>query len=337
MNKSVSGKSYKWILLIHQLPPKPTNIRVKVWRRLQNIGAVPIKNSVYVLPFTKETYEDFQWLRQEIIAQKGEATIFKVDSIEGMSDQDIINQFQKIRDKDYDEIVSDTLELKKNIAGSIKKGMVSIIQKERYEIRLKKLKIRLNKVISVDYFQTPLREKAESAIVNCNATIESLKVSKGEKTITSKEIGPIKIYNKNEFQNKIWVTRKGLHIDRIASGWLIKRFIDKRAKFSFVREDAGVKTGIGFDIYNTEFSHRQEDCTFETLLKSFGLKDSALVHIAQIVHDIDLKDGKFGRKESEGINQIIIGLSKRVKNDRELLERGREIFDSLYQYYSSKK
>lgn len=337
MNKSVSGKSYKWILLIHQLPPKPTNIRVKVWRRLQNIGAVPIKNSVYVLPFTKETYEDFQWLRQEIIPQKGEATIFKVDSIEGISDQDIISQFQKIRDKDYEKIVSDTLELKKNIAGSIKNEMVSIIQKERYEAEIKKLKIRLNEVISVDYFQTPLRKKAESAIANCNETIESLKVSKGEKTLVSKKISPIKINNKNEFQNKRWVTRKGIHIDRIASGWLIKRFIDKRAKFSFVAEDVVVKTGIGFDIYNAEFSHHQEDCTFETLLKSFGLKDSGLVHIAEIVHDIDIKDGKFDRKEAEGINQIIIGLSKRVKNDRKLLERGREIFDSLYQYYSSKK
>lgn len=281
--------------------------------------------------------EYFQWLRQEIIAQKGEAAIFKVDSIEGMSDQDIIGQFQKIRDKDYNEIVSNALKLKENIEGSIKKGAISIIQKERYAARLKKLKTRLNEVIAVDYFQTPLGKKAESAITNCNAAIENLKVSKEEKTIASEKISPIKIYNKNGFQNKRWVTRKGLHVDRIASGWLIKRFIDKAAKFSFVAEDAGAKTGIGFDIYNVEFSHRREDCTFETLLKSFGLKDSALVHIAQIVHDIDLKDGKFNRKEAEGINQIITGLRERTMNDRELLERGREIFDSLYQYYSSKK
>jgi hypothetical protein len=336
MNKSVSGKGYKWILLVHQMPPKPTSSRVKVWRRLQNIGAVPIKNSLYVLPLTKEASEDFQWLRQEIITQKGDATIFKVDSTEGMSDQDIISQFHRVRDKDYDEIVSKTLQLKNNIQGSIRKTYISVAQKEKYEAELKKLKRHLNEVISLDFFQAPNREKAENAITNCNKIIESLKVSETAPQSVEK-ICPIRIYNKNEFQNKRWVTRKGLHIDRISSGWLIKRFIDKGASFSFVGEDDVVKNDVGFDIYNTEFSHHGEYCTFETLLKSFNIKDPVLVEIAQIVHDIDLKDDKFGRKEAEGINQIIVGLSQKLDNDKKLLERGIEIFDSLYQYYSSKK
>ncbi|MDO8094153.1 MAG: chromate resistance protein, partial [Candidatus Brocadiales bacterium] len=306
MDRFGSMKGYKWTLLVHQMPPKPTSGRVKVWRRLQSIGAMPIKDSVYILPLTKEAYEDFQWIREEIIAQKGDATIFKVDSIEGINDEDIINRFQRARDKDYDEIASKTLSLKKNIEVSIKKYRTSTIQKERYETELKKLKARLNEVISLDYFQAPNREKTENAITNCNGIIEGLKVSQ-EKALPVEKGSPIKIYNKNEFQIKTWVTRKGLHIDRIASGWLIRRFIDKGAKFFFIAEDDIVKNGIGFDVYNVEFSHHGEDCTFETLLKRFDLKDPALVQIAEIVHDIDLKDGKFGRAEAAGINQIIIG------------------------------
>lgn len=336
MKKSISKKRYKWILLIHQMPPKPTSIRVKVWRRLQIIGAVPIKKSVYILPFIRETHEDFQWIRSEIIAQKGDATIFKVDSIEGINDQDIIKQFQKIRNKDYDEIISKTLELKNNIEGSIRKDRISSAQKDKHEIELKKIKRRLSEIISLDFFQVPSREKAEKAIIRCDELIDSIKLSQ-EKIQSIEKVSSIKIYNKNEFQNKTWVTRKRLHIDRIASSWLIKRFIDEGAKFSFIAEDKIVKNGIGFDVYNTEFGHRGEDCTFETLLKSFNLNNPVLVRIAEVVHDIDLKDDKYGRKEAEGINQIIIGLSQRLKNDKKLLDKGREIFDSLYQYYSSKK
>lgn len=336
MNKSVSEKRCKWILLVHQMPPKPTSSRVKVWRRLQTIGAVPIKNSIYVLPFTREACEDFQWLREEIIAQKGDAAIFKANCIEGINDRDIISQFQRTRDKNYDEIVSWATRLKKLIEGSIKKNRVTTAQKEKYEAELKKLKARLNGAISLDYFHAPNRERTEKAMKDCNKMIEGLKVSQ-DKTQSVEKLSPIKIYDKNEFKNKTWATRKGLHIDRIASGWLIKRFIDKGANFSFISEDAVVKKGIAFDAYNAEFSHHGEDCTFETLLKSFTIKDPVLVQIAEIVHDIDLKDDKFGRTETEGINQIIIGLSQRLKNDKKLLERGMEIFDSLYEYYLLKR
>lgn len=183
MKKSISKKRYKWILLIHQMPPKPTSIRVKVWRRLQIIGAVPIKKSVYILPFTRETHEDFQWIRSEIIAQKGDATIFKVDSIEGINDQDIIKQFQKIRNKDYDEIISKTLELKNNIEGSIRKDRISSAQKDKHEIELKKIKRRLSEIISLDFFQVPSREKAEKAIIRCDELIDSIIIVSGKNSI----------------------------------------------------------------------------------------------------------------------------------------------------------
>lgn len=336
MNKSVLEKNYKWIILIHHLPPRPTSCRVKVWRRLKGMGAVAIKNSVYVLPFTGETYEGSQWLRQEIGTHKGEATIFKVDSIEGMSNKNIVSQFQKARDKEYTETVSWALKLKTDIEASIKKDIISIARIEKYKAELKKLTTRLNEISAIDYFRAPNRRNAEKKIAECAVGLENLKLSPQEIQPAEKAC-PINIYNKNDFQNKSWITRKGIHIDRIASGWLIKKFIDPQARFSFIPEDNAVKNGVGFDMYNTEFSHRGDNCTFEILLKSFALKDTALDEIAQIIHAIDLKDRKFDRPEAEGVNQIIIGLCQKLKDDKKLLNSGMEIFDALYQYYSLKK
>ena len=99
--------SQEWVLLIHQLPPSPTNLRVRTWRNLQRIGAIAIKNSVYVLPFNDKTYEDFQWLKQEIESASGEATVLRASAVEGATDVEIVNQFSNVRDEEYSEIVAE--------------------------------------------------------------------------------------------------------------------------------------------------------------------------------------------------------------------------------------
>src|SRR5919107_6373678 len=91
----------EWILLVHLLPPKPTSLRVRTWRKLQKLGAVPVKNSVYVLPYNEKTHEDFQWLKQEIESLGGEATVFRAGSVEGATDDELIALFSKARDDDY--------------------------------------------------------------------------------------------------------------------------------------------------------------------------------------------------------------------------------------------
>src|SRR5690348_11773311 len=90
-----------WILLIHQLPPKPTNLRVRIWRKLQKLGAIAIKNSVYLLPASEKSHEDFQWLKQEIESSGGEASVFKAASVQGTTDQEIIAAFRKARDEEF--------------------------------------------------------------------------------------------------------------------------------------------------------------------------------------------------------------------------------------------
>jgi hypothetical protein len=126
------------------------------------------------------------------------------------------------------------------------------------------------------------------------------------------------------------VTRPRPHIDRIASAWLIKRFCDPSARFSFADAADAARKGIPFDILGAEFGHHGEDCTFETLVKRFGIKDRRVKAIAEIVHEADLHDGKFTRHESSGVDLAIKGLAAATLDDDELLERGMALFDGLY-------
>ena len=134
------------------------------------------------------------------------------------------------------------------------------------------------------------------------------------------------------------MTRRNLHIDRLASAWLISQFIDKRPRFYFVSDGETIEGAIPFDMFGAEFTHHGENCTFETLLKRFGLTDiRGLRELAQIVHDIDLKDDKFNRLEAAGLNAIINGLSETLRDDRKLLQQCAMIFDGLFTLFGKQK
>jgi hypothetical protein len=137
--------------------------------------------------------------------------------------------------------------------------------------------------------------------------------------------------------NRIWVTRRGIHIDRIASAWLIRRFVDPRARFRFVDPKAPPRKGeVRFDMVGGDFSHEGDRCTFETLIARTGLTDRALTEVGEIVHDIDLKDDKFRRPEAPGIERLITGLALANPQDEARLERGLVLFDELYQSFRKK-
>ena len=238
---SDAQESRRWLLLIHQVPPKPDYLRVKVRRRLQKLGAVPLKSSVYVLPDTEEHLEDFQWLANEIAADGGDATICSATMLSGVSDREL-----------------DTM------------------------------------------FPAPSPDVPSSP--------------------------------SGRPDGATWVTREGVFVDRIASAWLIRRFIDPRASFRFVPA-RGYKPGLGelrFDMYQGEYTHVGDRCTFETLLAEFGLRERALRAVGEIVHDIDCKDDKFERDEVAGVRAVIEGIAHATKDDFDRLERGALVFDGLY-------
>jgi len=318
----------EWILLIHQLPPKPTNLRVRIWRKLQKLGAVAIKNSVYVLPANEKTNEDFQWLKQEIESAGGEAAVFRAGSVAGATDEEIVGAFREARDKEFAAITAEFDGLTGRVREQSRAKHLSPARLGAHETELDRLHGELEGVIANDFFAAKGRAAALAAYDRCQRAI-SLSQMPAKKTVSAR--GKAGVLSVADFQNRRWVTRRNLHIDRLASAWLISQFIDKRPRFHFVADGETIEGAIPFDMFGAEFTHQGEDCTFETLLKRFGLTDiRGLRELAQIVHDIDLKDDRFNRLEAAGLNAIINGLSESLRDDRKLLQQSGAIFDGLF-------
>ena len=328
MTKQNREPKQDWILLIHQLPPKPTNLRVRIWRKLQKVGAVAIKNSVYVLPATEETHEHFQWLKQEIESAGGEASVFRADSVEGTTDEEIIAAYRKVRDEEFAAVSAEFDGLTGAIREHSRGKHLSAGRLSAHETEIDKLHAELERIAANDFFDAAGRAGAFSAFERCQKAIRAAQGPTGKAVRSQAKQGNLDVA---KYQGQRWVTRRNLHIDRLASAWLIKQFIDKRPRFYFVAEGGTVEGAIPFDMFGAEFTHHGEDCTFETMLKQFGLVESrGLREIAEIVHDIDLKDDKFHRLEAAGLNAIIDGLSKVLRDDRKLLQQTSVVFDGLY-------
>src|SRR6266568_5916807 len=328
-----SAEKPEWILLIHQLPPKPTNLRVRIWRKLQKLGSVAIKNSVYVVPANEKTHEDFQWLKQEIESAGGEATVFQAASVEGATDQEIIAAFRKARDEEFAAITAELEGLAGAVSQQTRGKHLSVGRLARHQSELDKLHSQLESVIANDFFSADGRAHALAAYERCQKAIRAAHGPIAKATRSTIKSGTLDLA---KYQGRRWMTRRNLHIDRLASAWLIRQFIDKRARFYFVAEGETVEGAIAFDMFGAEFTHHGEDCTFETMLKRFGLSDSkGLREIAEIVHDIDLKDDKFHRLEAAGLNAVVNALSAALRNDRKLLQQCTAIFDGLHSLLSA--
>jgi hypothetical protein len=305
----------KWLLLIHQIPPKPDYFRVKVRRRLQRVGAVALKNSVYVLPSRPDTLEDFRWLLREIVAEGGEATVCEAELVEGITKADLQAMFSAERDAEYAALVTETQTMvdSRNQAAAPAGDL---------EPELARLRRRLEEIAALDFFGAAGRRVADRAIATSEARIRKPKLPGGTPAQRGGE----------DMQGLTWVTRRDVYIDRIASAWLIRRFIDPKARFKFTsaKSYAPRKNEVRFDMFEAEYTHEGGRCTFETLLDRAGLKDRALRAIGEIVHDIDCKDAKFGRDETAGIAALIRGLAKAHPKDTDRLERGAAALDNLY-------
>lgn len=321
----------EWILLVHQLPQKPSKLRVRTWRKLQALGAVLIKNSFYVLPYSEKTNEDFQWLRQEIESSGGEASLFRAGSVEGSTDKEIVEMFRKERDEGYAKLISEFEGLSGAAREQAKGNSLSVGKLAQYQSELSKLRQELDRVTATDFFQAPQRRKAQDAFEKCRRELQTTESTGSKGSANRNDSAPLKIV---DYQNRRWATRKDPHIDRLASGWLIRRFIDKRPRFHFISEGERTPKTFTFDMTEGDFTHRGEDCTFETIIKSFGLEtDDALREIAEIVHDIDLKDDKFNRPEAGGVNVVIMGLAIVYADDGERLKQSFPVFDALYELF----
>ncbi|MCA1961281.1 MAG: chromate resistance protein [Desulfomonile sp.] len=326
MAECVDGK---WLLLIHQIPPKPAYLRVKIWRRLHGLGAVAIKNSVYVLPRNDDTFEDFQWVLKEIVQEGGEASICSAGFVEGLTDRQVEELFRTARDADYSAIVDearavlDSAPANPSIAGEEDRSGL-----ETASSRLRK---RFSAVVALDFFGAPGRKAAEAILEQIESRLRQMKQT--EAATPAARAPDVK-----GLVGKTWVTRKGVYVDRIACAWLIRRFIDPDAQFRFV-SSKGYRPKAGevrFDMYEGEFTHEGSLCTFEALVARLFSRNQALAQIGQIIHDLDFKEAKFNKPETPGIGALIDGLASAHKSDEVRLERGSVIFDDLYEYLRRK-
>jgi hypothetical protein len=317
--KSQDVAEPRWLLLIHQLPPKPAYLRVRIGRRLSALGAVALKNTVYVLPRSESAQEDFAWVLREIAEAGGEAIVVGATLIEGSTDADVEALFQAARAADFDRIVERAAKLDAALRRRRSPP-------PRAAAELRRLEAQLATAVAMDFFEAPGREVAEGRLEAIAARLRVAPPSDGETAARSARI------DLSGVSGRTWVTRRGVHVDRIACAWLIRRFIDPDARFAFVaprghRAQAGE---IRFDMYDAEFTHEGDRCTFEVLLDESGTKDPALRAVAEVVHDIDLKDAKFGRPETAGVALLLEGVARGERDDERRIERGGAIFEDLY-------
>jgi hypothetical protein len=310
-----------WLLLIHQVPNSPPYLRVKMWRRLQKIGAVAVKNAVYVLPRSEQSLEDFHWVAREILEAGGDASVCEATFIEGITNREVIELFRSAREADYASLISDI----KEIDSEIRKAAKNDGWASAWIGQVSRLRQRLNEIGNIDFFACPAGQEAESLLNGIESKLRKAPLRKIEK-------------ERDEYSGRTWVTRKGIHVDRIGSAWLIRRFIDEDARFKFVlgKGYRPEPDELRFDMFDAEFTHEGDLCTFEVLLDRFNLADRALKPIAEIIHDIDLKDSKFGRAETPGIALIVNAICTANKEDSGRLERGEAVLDDLYEFFKTR-
>jgi hypothetical protein len=317
--------SARWILLIHSIPPRPSYLRVKIGRRLQKLGAVAVKNSVYAMPRSDGAREDLEWIAHEIASDGGEASLCESRFIGGLTDDAIEQQFRLARQRDYQEATKLARRLVDTLAPAGKRsGKVPPARHAQAEVALSRLKRRLEEIVAIDHFGAAGRAELENLLA---AAEEKLRPPRAPDPRTAPDVPRLR-----NLRGRTWVTRKGIHVDRIASAWLIRRFIDTAAKLKYV-EPKGYAPAPGelrFDMFDAEFTHEGNLCTFEVLLARMGADDPALRYLADIIHDIDLRDGKFARAETAGFTALITGVCLEHRQDDARLAAGTTVLDAFY-------
>ena len=303
-------KKLTWLLLLLRLPATHKAERVAIWRKVKKSGAIQIQTSTYILPDEPARYELFQWLTQEIRSAGGDATLVRAREIEGLPNEKLIELFNTARAKEY-------ATLRESLRGAL-----SHRRKTRSSPavgdNLDRVRKQFREIRQTDFFSCPRAQDVEMLLRKMEGT------QLGEASVS-------KVATR-DYRGRTWVTRPRPEIDRVGSGWLIRKFVDPKAKFIFAKRIPANGRAVSFDMLDAEFSHHGEDCTFEMLLKRFRIQDKAAHKIGEMIHDADLDDEKFQRTECIGIDRVLKGWAREAISDQEILRRGLQCFDGLYAF-----
>jgi hypothetical protein len=296
-----------WLLLVFSLPTKSASQRVKVWRKIQRYGMLALRSSGYVLPNNPVNQERMEWLATTIRADKGQASVVQAQGFDDLPAERLKVLFVDARTRDYQKLLHEA------------KKLLAVPASRRPDGRLNRIRRRFVELQEIDFFGNPLRTRLENLLIQADDAA-------GEKS--GRKSKP----KSAEYVGRLWMTRPRPGTDRVSSAWLIRRFIDPKARFIFGAEPGSHPDAIPFDMFCPQgFGHRGEDCTFETLYKQFAIRDSKVKRIAQIIHDADLSDEKFGRTEGVGLDSVLKGWAKQDLPDDELLRRGMDLIEGLFE------
>ena len=321
--KTTSHIGGRWLVLIHQLPARPSNLRVTIWRRLQQLGAIALRNSVYVLPNTAETREDFEWLRTEIAGLGGSATVMAADVVNSYNAEDLAQQFREQRRREYRDLIKDIEKLLKRWRGGKRPAPRPVARREAQAMR-----DRYTRIVAKDYFEADNAGRAAALVRELETAASDSKPPTASRT--ARPAG--------KYRGTIWVTRARPGIDRMASAWFIRRFVDSKARFSFVASGKTVPPlGVPFDMYGVEFGHHGSHCTLETLIERFAIADPATVCLSQVIHDLDMKDERYGAPECAAVGRLVDGLRQLYRDDDELLAQGIVLIEALHRSFAGEQ
>ena len=307
-----------WYVLIHQIPSKPLYLRAKIRKRLASFGAVALKDAVYALPARKGFLPRLQDIAAETRSEGGEAHLLRANFLDARASDALVERFRRERATDYAALAQSAREW----TTELRRQSGTVPLEAALRARVARAKRRLKAIRQIDFFDAPARQEAEASL----AAFEGQVLSRPAAAPGTRQ---------RELVGRTWVTRRGIQVDRIASAWFVRRFLDPKARFRFIDPGADEvrPNEIRFDMADGDFTHEEDRCTFETLVLRTGMKDPALAHVAEIVHDIDIKDGKFGHPEASGVQQILLGILMTNPDDGARLDRGFALLDDLYQSF----
>jgi hypothetical protein len=313
--------AHRWLLFVHQLPARPTSLRVRTWRRLQQLGALAVKQAVYVLPDSPNAREDCEWLKTEIEGSGGQASVFAADMVDTWSNDALVEEFRRSREEAYGELAREADQLLRQLTAGRRKS-----RRVPSRRTLQQLRERVAAIERIDFFGSAGRDRVLTLVRQLEeraSAVPRARATAGDPA------------QPTAYRGRLWVTRPRPGVDRMASAWLIGRFIDVDARFDFVADRvAAPADSVPFDMFGVEYTHRGALCTFEMLCETFRLTEPALQNVAAIVHDLDLKDNRFGAPEAPAIGLVIEGLRLAHADDQHLLAQGMTVFDALYRAFT---
>ena len=305
-----------WLCLLFLLPAKRAHARVQAWRRLQRAGAVLLKNSAYLLPASAEAREDLEWIKQEIVSSGGQAMVLVARAPDAATEDEIVAAFRTARSRDFEQLRADAGKL-------IRLARQRSGQSAGRELtqRLRRLRERFEERASIDFVKAPGRDELAALLDELDHLTGRRRTMAPSRTTA---------VNPADYRDKVWVTRPQPGVDRMSSAWLIRRFVDAKARFVFGLP-AATPGAIPFDTFEAEFGHHGTSCTFETFCDRFAITDPAVRHIGRIVHDLDLKETTYNETETATIGRLVDGLRRAQHDDDGLLQSGIDMFEALYQ------